>query len=116
MNNYYLYSVVLENCPYSEAASKLLNRHSNISKEIISVNKDNKENYKTYQINTFPQIYFKKKYKSGSLLIGGYEELLDKIIIEDKIYYYENKEKGKIFDVTNKEVGIFKNGSMLLNL
>jgi len=44
------------------------------------------------------------------------EELLDKIIIEEKIYYYENKEKGKIFDVTNQEVGIFKNGSMILNL
>ena len=43
------------------------------------------------------------------------EELLDKIFIGNEIYYYENKEKGKVFDTTNTEVGIFKNGSILLN-
>jgi hypothetical protein len=48
-------------------------------------------------------------------LVDKNEELLDKIIIEDQVYYYENKEKGKVFDIKNIEVGIFKNGSILLN-
>lgn len=43
------------------------------------------------------------------------EELLDKILIEGDIYYYENKEKGKVFDIENTEVGIFKNGSILFS-
>jgi hypothetical protein len=48
-------------------------------------------------------------------LVNENEELLDKIIIEGEVYYYENKEKGKVFDIENIEVGIFKNGSILLN-
>jgi hypothetical protein len=44
------------------------------------------------------------------------EELLDKIIIDNDIYYYENKEKGKVFNISNNEVGIFKNGLITLNL
>ena len=44
------------------------------------------------------------------------EELLDKIVIDEEIYYFENKDKGKVFDVSNIEVGIFKNGSIILNI
>jgi len=44
------------------------------------------------------------------------EDLLDKIIIDDKVYYYENKDKGKVFDIKNNEVGIFKNGSILFSI
>lgn len=47
--------------------------------------------------------------------INDDEDLLDKIVIEDQIYYYENKEKGKVFDITNNEIGIFKSGSILIN-
>jgi hypothetical protein len=43
------------------------------------------------------------------------EELLDQIVIEEEIYYYENKEKGKVFDINSNEVGIFKNGSILMS-
>jgi hypothetical protein len=43
------------------------------------------------------------------------EDLLDKIVIEGDIYYYENKEKGKVFDINNIEVGTYKSGSILLN-
>jgi len=40
------------------------------------------------------------------------EQLLEKIIIDDKIYYYENKEKGKVFDDKTNEIGIYKNSSI----
>ena len=43
------------------------------------------------------------------------EDLLDKIVLEGDIYYYENKEKGKVFDINNIEVGTYKSGSILLN-
>jgi hypothetical protein len=48
-------------------------------------------------------------------LVEETEELLDKIVIEGEVYYYENKEKGKVFDASNIEVGIFKSGSILLS-
>jgi len=68
-------------------------------------------------INDLKKKYLKAKeititYEMNKQLINE-EELLDKIIIEDTVYYYENKEKGKVFDIENKEVGIFKNGSMI---
>jgi len=91
MNNYYLHSVVLQNCPYSNAASELLNKHSNIKKEIISVNSNNKDDYKTKLISTFPQIYLKKTNKSGSLLIGGYSELKNLFDLFHKTTYSDKK-------------------------
>jgi hypothetical protein len=43
------------------------------------------------------------------------EELLDKINIGNKQYYYEAKEKGIVYDSHSKPVGIFKNGKIFLN-
>ena len=43
------------------------------------------------------------------------EELLDKVIIAGEIYYFENKDKGKVFDTSNTEVGVFKNGLILFH-
>ena len=75
MNNYYLHSVILENCPYGNLVNELLKQNPQIKTKITYVNDSNKENYKTPQINTFPQIYLKRYNKNGSLLIGGYTEL-----------------------------------------
>jgi hypothetical protein len=43
------------------------------------------------------------------------EELLDKVEINGVIYYYENKEKGKVYNSDYNEVGIFKSNSIILN-
>jgi len=44
------------------------------------------------------------------------ESLLDTIDIDGKTYFYENKEKGVIYDrKTNKPVGIIKNGEPILD-
>jgi hypothetical protein len=43
------------------------------------------------------------------------EELLDKIKIDNKQYYYEAKEKGLVYDLNSKPVGIFKNGKIIFN-
>ena len=72
-------------------------------------------------INDLKKKYLKAKEitlteEVNETIIEENEELLDKIIIEENVYYYENREKGKVFDTTNKEVGIFKNGSISLNL
>ena len=42
------------------------------------------------------------------------EDLLDTVIINDKMYFFENKEKGNIFDSNSKQVGIYKNGKHIL--
>ena len=44
------------------------------------------------------------------------EELLDMIIVNDIIYYYENKENGKVFDKNSKIVGNYINSKILLNV
>lgn len=74
-NNYYLFCVILENCPYSIAAHELINSYKNIKKEFIFIKRNNMENYKTDLISTFPQIYLKRYNTNGSQLIGGYTEL-----------------------------------------
>ncbi len=43
------------------------------------------------------------------------EELLDKTTIEDKDYYYENKEDGKVYDDTTTIVGVYKKNKVILN-
>lgn len=43
------------------------------------------------------------------------EELLDRVEHNGKIYYFENKEKGLVFDSDYKEVGVFKNKTIILN-
>jgi len=41
------------------------------------------------------------------------EDLLDKVEINGKEYYYENKEKGIVYDMSSKPVGIVKGGKIL---
>lgn len=48
-------------------------------------------------------------------LLTDTEELLDRIIVNENTYYYENKEKGKVYDTSNKEVGYYKNNNIILN-
>jgi len=75
MSNYYLYLIVLKDCPYGNNAIQLLENYNikNFEKNTIKIH--DKEKYKTELIDTFPQIYLKKKNSNGSLLLGGYSEL-----------------------------------------
>jgi hypothetical protein len=43
------------------------------------------------------------------------EDLLDKIELDNKVYYYDAKEKGKVYDENYKEVGYYKNSNVILN-
>jgi hypothetical protein len=43
------------------------------------------------------------------------EELLDKVELNGVIYYYENKENGKVCNSDYNEVGVFKSNSIILN-
>ena len=76
---YYLKAIILENCPYSINANKLIDIHK-IPSKIINVNNENKHIYKTDIYDTFPQIYLEKNGKLGSLLLGGYNNLYDFIM------------------------------------
>jgi len=44
------------------------------------------------------------------------EILLDTVVINNKTYFYENKEKGGIYDSKSKQVGIYKNGEHILTI
>jgi hypothetical protein len=97
--SYYIKAILLDNCKYSIAANNLLILH-NINCQIINVNASNKLEYKTNQINTFPQIYLCKDNTLGSLLLGGYEELSNFIstfkennLNNDNIKQFMNKYK-----------------------
>ena len=98
MDTYYLHSIILEGCPYSTAAYELLKSFPKIKSKITFVNSNNKENYKTDKINTFPQIYLKRHNKNGSLLIGGYTELKNLLDLFHKQKYSEDNVKKFIND------------------
>lgn len=89
MSNYYLQTTILKNCPYGTATLNLLNIH-NIKTNIITVNHDNKDNYKTDAIQTFPQIYLKKRNSNGSLLLGG-RDALESFINTFKLQSYSKE-------------------------
>lgn len=96
-SNYYLQIISLDNCSYSKAATELV-KNFKISNEIINVNQNNKQNFKTNIINTFPQVYLKKYNKKGSLLLGGYTDL-ESTINNFKSVKYNNE---KINNFMNK--------------
>ena len=87
---YYLFVVTLDNCPWSKAAIDLLNSFK-IKYKHLKVNQNNKEKYKTSEINTFPQIYLKKNSSNDSLLLGGYNNLKDFIDTFINQKYDDNK-------------------------
>lgn len=62
-------SIVLKNCPYSNALIETFKK-LNISSKFIKVTQDNKNKYKTDKINTFPQVYI------DNYLIGGYDDTI----------------------------------------
>ena len=74
MSNYYINAILLDGCPYSNAANDLL-KNNNIQCDILKVSQDEKYKYKTEHHTTFPQIYLKKYGTQGSLLLGGYDDL-----------------------------------------
>lgn len=74
MNKYFIKAILLDGCSYSNGAHDLIKNHQ-IPSEITWVNQTDKPNYKTDQIDTFPQIYLKKINSQGNLLLGGYQEL-----------------------------------------
>lgn len=74
MSKYYIHIVVLENCPYGKSAINHL-KTQKIHYTNTIVNNSNKEHYKK-DMNTFPQIYIKKKHHKESLLLGGYDDLM----------------------------------------
>lgn len=76
LSNYYIKAIVLEQCSYSLEATKLLNNHK-INHEIVIVNNNNKELFKTNNIQTFPQLYLMRKNRKGHLLLGGYNDMAD---------------------------------------
>lgn len=71
---YYFKLVSLENCPYSIACIELFTNNM-IKHELVNVKYDEKDKFKSDEIQTFPQIYLKKKYSKGSVLIGGYTDI-----------------------------------------
>lgn len=79
---YKLKVIVLKNCPYSIAVVELLTNY-NIPYKKIEVSQNNKHEYKTAKISTFPQIYIIKD-KSEEYLLGGYSDIEEIInIIND---------------------------------
>jgi glutaredoxin len=90
MTQYYFEIVALQNCPYSIAGIELL-KDNKIKNTLISVNQENKDKYKTEEIQTFPQIYLKKENRDGSVLIGGYNDIKEFVDNFKNQHYDENK-------------------------
>jgi glutaredoxin len=73
MSNYFIKAILLEACPYSISTNNLLKTHK-LPSNIIWIKHEEKEKFKTEQINTFPQIYLCKINTKGNLLLGGHDD------------------------------------------
>ena len=78
MSNYFIKAILLKDCSYSIAAYDLIKNH-NIPNQITWVNQEEKQLYKTNDIDTFPQIYLNKFNTKGNLLLGGYTDLNESV-------------------------------------
>jgi glutaredoxin len=97
--------IVLDNCPYSIAASELLTNYK-IKFDKIIVNNNNKQKYKTDKISTFPQIYIVNEDKK-EILLGGYsdiEEIINIINSSSKINVIKKKINTKYSYINYKQI------------
>ena len=96
---YYLKIILLKGCPYCEKTKKLLSKY-NFKKEIITVDNDTKEKWKSTNMNTFPQIFLKKENRKDHLLIGGFNDIS---FIENKSSSSTEKNLSNIKNEINKK-------------
>jgi glutaredoxin len=88
--------ISLDGCPYSMGAESFLN-DLNIKYELVKVYQENKEEFKTKEIKTFPQVYL------NNILLGGYDDLKElydtlssKTELDEMIEYLNIKYKSKM--------------------
>jgi glutaredoxin len=108
---YYIHTVLLENCPYSTSAKNLLDKY-NIKYTNIIVNQSNKDKFKTGTLQTFPQVFLKKKNSKGSLYLGGYNEM-DELC---RMFYKQPLNSSNLLLVQNKYKISKKAGLRLIEL
>ena len=69
--------------------------------------------------------YLKSKYLKNTEIISSsiivydnneIDDILDRIELDGTLYYYENKENGKVYNCNSECVGIFKNNEISLNI
>jgi hypothetical protein len=54
-------------------------------------------------------------YSVASPIDSDADQILDTTVVDGVTYYYENKDKGKVYNNEYKEIGIFKNNKITLN-
>jgi glutaredoxin len=94
---YYIKIISLKNCSYSDNALKLLEYYK-IPFKKIDIDNNNKDLLKLNEINTFPQIYLKRKNRYGHLLLGGFTDLNEFI----NIFKNKNYNNIHVFNFMNK--------------
>ena len=120
----------------SKSLKKLKKETKNFSKLITGFSESIKEEYEKIlnekmenllknisEGETLDYNYLKEKYllkKDDSLKDELLEEnnehdLLDKIVINEEDYFYENKEDGKVYNSKAEEVGVYKDNNVILS-
>jgi len=96
------------NIEYAKNIKKLLKRIAEGEKLDYEMLKDKylkSSSKETFEINTDEQTTTEEPL----------EIIFDKLIIDNKNYYYENKDNGKVYDSSSNIVGIYKNKKIILN-
>ena len=70
---------------------------------------------KKLNFNECKQKYINKKNIVDSKPNKVNEEILTKIIINNNVYYYDNKENGNVYNVSSKIVGILNNNKIIIH-
>lgn len=100
--------IILEGCPYSIALKQLL--ADTISLKLVdikNVSHENKEAFKTKEINTFPQLYLINNIDQKYYLIGGYDmtkNIIDEINKNNNLNKLKLKLKKLLPKLNNKQI------------
>ena len=89
-----------------EYVSKIKNEHKqNINNIIMNICNGEGLNYDE----------IKEKYLSKTSKVELNQEVLDKIEINNVVYYYEKKQNGKVYDITSNIVGVYSDNNIIIN-
>jgi len=107
----------------SNELTNIINIHiDNIKKEYESILLEEKNKLlekiaegENLNIDQLKSKYLKKKGTKVEKSEPSDDDVLDKVIYENKVYYFENKENGKVYDINFGIVGRYKNSKIVFN-
>jgi hypothetical protein len=106
-----------ENLDIEMLKEKYLNNFDGKKEKIFEINNNTEDTTNNVTTTTTSEIEVEAEVEvTVDNKTNIFEEIIfDKVVIDDKNYYYENKENGRIYDSASKIVGVYKDNQFIIN-